>query len=347
MPFQIVHNDITKMNTDAIVNAANSHLQQGGGVCGAIFKAAGAAILQKDCDNIGSCQVGHAVITKGYQLPAKYIIHAVGPIYSDNQAEAELLAMAYGNSLMLAKEYHLTSISFPLISSGIYGYPKDKALQIAISAISEFLLHNEMEIYLVVFDRKAISLSEKLFKDINHYIKNYYEDSDEYETRSKLNRAQNDLIQIYDEKCDIFDNGNTNKIIKHSKEVPLVASICNSMSEAAPRSLDDIVNQMDETFSEMLLRLIDEKGKTDVQVYKKANIDRKLFSKIRSNKEYQPKKNTALAVAISLELSLDQTKDLLMKAGYTLSYSNRFDVIVRYFIENRNYDMFLISIIYL
>jgi len=346
MPFQIIHNDITKMHTDAIVNAANSHLQQGGGVCGAIFKAAGTALLQKECDNIGSCPVGHAVITQGYNLPAKYIIHTVGPVWnSGNQGEAELLAMAYCNTLMLAKEYHLKSISFPLISSGIYGYPKDEALQIAISTISEFLLHNEMEIYLVVFDRKAISLSEKLYKEINHYIETYYEDSDGYETRSRLNRtqSQSEFIQIFDEKCDIFEERDTKKGKKLSKEAPFDASVCYSVSESTPRSLDDAVNHIDEMFSEMLLRLIDEKGKTDVQVYKKANIDRKLFSKIRSNKDYQPKKSTAIALAISLELSLDEMKDLLMKAGYTLSLSNRFDVIIRYFIENRSYDMFLIN----
>ncbi len=170
MPFQIVHNDIVKMQTDAIVNAANSHLQKGGGVCGAIFHAAGVELLQKECDGIGLCPVGQAVITEGYNLAAKYIIHAVGPVWNGgSQGEDKLLLKAYQSSLELAREYHLNSIAFPLISSGIYGYPKEEALQIAISAISEFLLHNEMDIYLVVYDRKAISLSEKLFTEINHY----------------------------------------------------------------------------------------------------------------------------------------------------------------------------------
>jgi len=332
------------MNTDAIVNAANSHLQQGGGVCGAIYVAAGAELLRKECETIGSCSVGHSVITNGYQLPAKYIIHAVGPIWNGgDQGEGKLLAMAYRSSLELAKEYNLASISFPLISSGIYGYPKDEALQIAISAISEFLLHNEMVINLVVFDRKAISLSEKLFTEINHYIETYYEDSAEYENRCRGNRIHNEFIQLYDKKHDILNNKNSKKTKKSSKEACFEEDECCFMSEASPRSLDDVIKQIDETFSEMLLRLIDEKGESDVEVYKKANIDRKLFSKIRSNKDYHPKRNTAIALAISLELSLDETKDLLMKAGYTLSFSNRFDLIIRYFIENKSYDMFIIN----
>lgn len=343
MPFQIVHNDITKMQTDAIVNTANSHLQKGGGVCGAIFRAAGVDLLQKECDAIGFCPVGQAVITKGYNLTAKYIIHAVGPVWNGGtQGKDKLLLNAYQSSLELAKEYHLNSIAFPLISSGIYGYPKEEALQIAISAISEFLLHNEMDIYLVVYDRKAISLSEKLFVEINHYIDTYYEDSDEYETRNRLNQTQNEFILIYDETNALPNNRFSKKAKPSSKEPPLEEEIC-FMSESVPRSLDDVIKQIDETFSDMLFRLIDEKGRSDVEVYKKANIDRKLFSKIRSDKDYQPKKRTALALAISLELSLDETKDFLMKAGYTLSNSNRFDLIIRYFIENKSYDMFVIN----
>jgi len=312
MPFQIVHNDITKMNTDAIVNAANSALKMGGGVCGAIFLAAGQKELQSECSCIGSCQVGHAVITKGYALAAKYVIHAVGPVWKGGtNGEAKYLADTYYSSLELAKEKKLNSISFPLISSGIYGYPKEEALQIAITVISKFLLNNDMDVYLVVFDRKAVSLSEKLFSDITSYIDTYYEDTENAERYGRLQNAQSDFIQIYE--------------------------------ESSKRSLEDILNHMDETFSEMLLRLIDEKGRSDVEIYKRANMDRKLFSKIRSNKDYNPKKTTVLALAIALELSLDETKDLLSKAGYSLSSSHKFDVIVQYFIETENYDIFTIN----
>ena len=211
----------------------------------------------------------------------------------------------------LAKEKKLNSISFPLISSGIYGYPKEEALQIAITVISKFLLNNDMDVYLVVFDRKAVSLSEKLFSDITSYIDTYYEDTENAERYGRLQNAQSDFIQIYE--------------------------------ESSKRSLEDILNHMDETFSEMLLRLIDEKGRSDVEIYKRANMDRKLFSKIRSNKDYNPKKTTVLALAIALELSLDETKDLLSKAGYSLSSSHKFDVIVQYFIETENYDIFTIN----
>jgi O-acetyl-ADP-ribose deacetylase (regulator of RNase III) len=338
MPFQIVHNDITKMNTDAIVNAANTKLLQGGGVCGAIFQAAGAAELKKECDAIGSCAVGHAVITKGYRLPSRYIIHSVGPIWQGGQqGEAELLAMAYRHSLELAKQYQLESIAFPLISSGIYGYPKEAALQIAISVVSEFLMYHEMDIYLVVFDRKSITLSEKLFSEIDHYIDSYYEDSDQFRTRNRNSLSESIFVP------GDLPGESLSEVSEQLPEEEIQLSYHNCMSVSSPRSLEDVVNQMEETFSEMVLRLITEKGKSDVEVYKKANIDRKLFSKIRSNKEYHPKKCTAFAISISLELSLDETKDLLMKAGYTFSMCSKFDIIIRYFIENQNYNMFLIN----
>ena len=321
MPFQILHNDITNMETDAIVNAANSKLLEGGGVCGEIFSKAGRDELQKECTLLAPCAVGHAVITKGYNLKSKYIIHAVGPIYKDgNSNEETYLKSAYENSLKLAKDYNLKSIAFPLISAGIYGYPKKEALDIAILTIKEFLKDNEMDIYLVVFDRKVVQLSEELYENIKHYIDCFYEDE------NYAPRNINDL-----EIEEIFEANYYSKQIIHDEK---------SFSK---ESLESILDNMDETFSEMLLRLIDEKGKTDVQVYKKANMDRKLFSKIRSNKDYNPKKTTALSLAIALELSLDETKDLLSRAGYSLSPSNKFDLIIEYFIKNENYDIFIIN----
>jgi len=219
--------------------------------------------------------------------------------------EAKFLASAYRSSLELAKEEHLNSISFPLISSGIYDYPKEEALQIAITAISEFLMRNEMYVYMVVFDRKSISLSEKLFAEIGHYIDTYYDDRIDPERYDRKQNVQSEFLQVFMEE-----------------EMPCYESVARSLSSS--RSIEDVIKNLDETFSEMLMRLIDEKGNTDVEIYKKANMDRKLFSKIRSNKDYNPKKSTALALAVSLELSLDETKDLLSKAGYSLSASQKF-----------------------
>lgn len=333
MPLEIIRNDITKVHADAIVNAANEALSYGGGVCGAVFDAAGKEELQKECDSIGGCRTGEAVITKGYQLPAKFIIHTAGPVWrGGHSGEEELLSNCYKNSLKLAKERGLESVAFPLISSGIYGYPRDKALKTAVSAIGEFLLesefwnaaafhrefHNDMTVYLVVYDKESFSLSEKLFTTISRYI------DDNYVSKRRSNKQRNETFMVQNAQAFL--------------QAPSPAK-----SEKSKRSLDDLVNRLDESFSQMLLRLIDEKGKSDVEIYKKANADRKLFSKIRSDAGYKPSKITAIAFAVALELSLDETKDLLCRAGFALSHSSRFDVIIEYFIEDRNYNIFEIN----
>lgn len=318
MPLEIVRNDITKMNVDAIVNAANSSLEMGGGVCGAIFDAAGSKALQTECDRIGHCDVGSAVITKGYNLIAKYIIHAVGPIWRGGDFDEEkTLVSTYKNALKLALDNKCKSIAFPLISSGIYGYPKEQALQVAVSTISEFVLEHDILVYLVVYDKKSFILSEKLYNSINSYI-------------------DEKLIRIENRQADLYN-------IKESDYSFKEAAVESSQSFRSKRKLEDVVMQLDETFSQMLLRLIGEKGKTDVETYKKANIDRKLFSKIRGSISYNPSKYTAIAFAIALELNLDEMKDLLGKAGYSLSHSNRFDIIIEYFIEEENYNIFEIN----
>ena len=323
MPLEIIRNDITKVYADAIVNAANSALQQGGGVCGAIFAAAGSEELQQACNEIGSCQVGQAVMTKGFGLPAKYIIHTVGPIWhGGKQGEEKQLADCYRNSLALAKKNKLESIAFPLISSGIYRFPKDKALKIAIAEIGGFLLQNDMTVYLVVFDQAAFALSEKLFNSIEQFIDDNY-------IVEHLDREKR-FLRYYDREPSLLNES-------------VEATYAPTVSEQGIRSLDNIIGQIEESFSQMLLRLIDEKGKRDVEVYKKANIDRRLFSKIRSDIYYQSSKPTALALAIALELNLDETRDLLGKAGFALSRSYMADLIVEYFISNGNYNIFEIN----
>jgi len=317
MTLEIVRNDITQMNVDVIVNAANTALKVGGGVCGAIFEAAGTVELQKACDEIGFCAPGQSVITDSFQLQAKKIIHTVGPIWKDGQQkEEEQLRACYMNSLALATTHNYDSIAFPLISTGIYGYPKGKARQVAISAISSFLLDHEMQVYLVVFDKKSFKISAKLFVSIHEYIDEYYVDKKE----ERFQRIR----------------------LRDSLESPQLILEAESF-KTAPRNLEDVMKQLGESFSERLFRMIDEKGMSDVETYKKANIDRRLFSKIRNTPNYTPLKKTVIAFAIALELNLDETIDLLSKAGYTLSHSSKFDLIVEFFIELENYNIFEIN----
>ena len=303
MPLEIVRNDITKMNVDAIVNAANETLLGGGGVDGAIHRAAGRGLLL-ECMTLGGCKTGKAKITGGYDLPAKHVIHTVGPVYIDGSCgEKALLESCYGESLALAKENNCQTVAFPLISSGIFGYPKDQALKVAVDVISDFLLKNEMTVYIVIFDKASFQIGEKLFSDIEQYIDDNY----------------------------VEKNINCHEYSRRSEHVFPMA-LFKSKASISNDSLCEKLKQIDESFSQMLLRKIDEKGMTDSQCYKKANIDRKLFSKIRSDVHYKPSKPTAIAFAISLELSLAETEDMLRKAGYALSHSNKFDIIIEYFI---------------
>jgi len=327
MPFIIVRQDITKMKVDAIVNAANTALQMGGGVCGAIFKAAGAHELQAACNKLAPIQTGEAVITPGFRLDAKFVIHTAGPVYRDGKhGEEELLRSCYTNSLKRVLENGCASVAFPLISSGIYGYPKVEALHVATAVIQDFLDSQDMDVSLVVFDKAAVELSEKLIGEVASYIDEHYVE-EHRDTRR-------DLLDV---ERKVFDEA---EIIKYNAPMQKMEE---SILEAPTAGIDDLVGNLDEPFSATLLRLIDTKGKTDVEVYKRANLDRKLFSKIRSSKSYMPSKRTAVALAVALELSLDETDNLLERAGYALSHSQKFDVIVEYFIVSRKYDIFEIN----
>ena len=328
MPLEIVRNDITKMKVDAIVNAANESLLGGGGVDGAIHRAAGSGLLA-ECRTLDGCKTGKAKITGGYNLPAKYVIHTVGPIYDDGKhGEKALLESCYRESLALAKEHNCDTVAFPLISSGVYGYPKDQALKVAIDVISDFLLENEMTVYIVIFDKAAYKISEKLFSDIAEYIDDNY--VDEHTDYSRERIRMNALPPMAPRK-------------RRKKSDDDFLEMCDCKAMLAEDDLDAKLRHIDESFSQMLLRKIDEKGMTDAECYKKANIDRKLFSKIRSDVNYKPSKPTALAFAISLELSLAETEDMLRKAGFALSHSNKFDIIIEYFISRGNYNIFEIN----
>lgn len=344
MPLQIVRNNIADMQVDAVVNAANSRLQMGSGVCGAIFNAAGAQELQHACNAIGGCPTGEAVITPGFQLPAKWIIHAVGPVWHGGDCgEEALLRSAYTSALKLAQEKQLRSIAFPLISSGIYGYPKNQALQVALSAIQSFLLEvYDMDAYLVVFDSRAFQLSSKLSANIKSYIDEHYVRTAESAYASR--RLRDEEMGFFNAPCaapNMPDDAASAPKALHCEAAPHAAAPRSSLHSL----IDRLSRRREETFSEMLLRLVDEKGfAKDSIVYKRANLDRSVFSKLRSNRNYTPSKSTALALAIALELNMDQTRDLLARAGYALSPSSLSDVIVSYFIENGQYDIFEINI---
>lgn len=323
MPLEIVRNDITRMDVDAIVNAANKRLDNGGGVTGAIHRAAGPGLLA-ECMTLGGCRTGDAKITKGYRLPCKYVIHTVGPVWHGGlHGERELLISCYQRSLVLAKRYGCQSVAFPLISAGIFGYPKDQALRIASDAIRDFLMENDenaqMLVYIVLFDKASLQISLKLYAGIAEYIDDHYVDAHSDFRSRRIEEAE--CMRSFNEAA---------------------PSTCVRASRAA-MSLEDALGMIDESFSEMVLRKIDEKGMKDPECYKKANLDRKLFSKLRKDANYRPKKQTALAIAIALELSLAETQELLMKAGFALSHSDKADIIVEYFIVNGQYDIFEIN----
>lgn len=331
MPIQIIRNDITKVKCDAIVNAANSSLLGGGGVDGAIHKAAGKGLLL-ECMKLGGCKVGQAKLTKAYKLPSKFVIHTVGPKWKGGQkGEKELLESCYRESLRIAIDNNCESVAFPLISSGVYGYPKDQALRVAVDVISSFLVEHDMLVYIVVFDKSAFQISEKLFTDIASFIDDKYVD-----THFEFNRTRRDA---WGESTLLGET----RILPDEDFVGMSAPCAQAVTAPKAISLEDAINQIDESFSQMLLRKIDEKGLTDAECYKKANVDRKLFSKIRSDVHYRPSKPTTIAFAVALELSLEETKDMLMKAGFALSRSNKFDIIIEYFISNNNYNVFEIN----
>ncbi len=344
MPLQIIRNDITKLHCDAIVNAANPTLLGGGGVDGATHKAAGKGLLL-ECMKLGGCKTGQAKITGGYKLSCKYVIHTVGPKWHGGRnGEEEQLKSCYRESLQLALSYDCKSVAFPLISSGIYGYPKDQALKVAVDCITSFLMEHDLLVYIVVFDKSSFQISEKLFSDIAAFIDDKYVDT-HFIFRRTQRDEQGESTVFGTTEILSSDNPKINmrspKPLK--KGVPTTAAFPPVQAQMPALSLEEMLKQEDESFSQALLRKIDEKGMTDSACYKKANVDRKLFSKIRSDIHYHPSKTTAIAFAIALELPLDETNDLLRKAGFALSHSNKFDLIIEYFITNENYNVFEIN----
>lgn len=388
MPFQIVRNDITKMQVDAIVNTANPSPGYGSGVDTAVYEAAGEKELLAKRQEIGAVAPGTSFITDGYRLPAKHIIHTVGTAWhGGGEGEEAVIRDCYRSIFRLAVENDIESLAIPLLASGSYGFPKGIALRIALSEIESFMSENDMELYLVVFDDKSFSLSSELYGDIDSYIsENYVEEKsmEEYEGFHRapvapslkapkpagrfmrrlsgasvpdfLNRSakmaeagylkdtepEEDISDVRASEDAIFDD---EACVEDAGGAPVYAASVPLMGAKADRSLDDVINNLDKTFMELVFSFADEKGMTDVEVQKKANLDRKAFSKLKCGTTKNPSKSTALALAIALELSLDDTKDLLSRAGLALSPCSKQDVIVQYFIEREAYDIFEINII--
>ncbi|MBE6027173.1 MAG: hypothetical protein E7227_01045 [Clostridiales bacterium] len=381
MALQIIRNNIINVEADAIVNTANPKVAVGRGVDLAIYEAAGREKLLAARAEIGEMTPGQAAYTPAFDLRAKYIIHTVGPAWRGGSfGERETVAACYRNSLRLAKHLDCESIAFPLIATGTYGFPKDEALRIAIAEISGFLLENEMEVMLVVYDKESFQVSGKLFSDIRMMI----DDSEVEEfVASEAGRRRN-LFHRLEKKAapasgalprrrDYADFGVGSVMIEPAEECEVEERASKIRSDkisplyemddlmsdvdmdakaetyrtfpTAQDSLDERLMHLDKTFQEYLFMLIDRKGLSDPDVYKKANIDRKHFSKIRSNVDYQPSKKTALALALALELNLDETNDLLLRAGLALSPSIMFDKIIRHCIQTKNYNIYDINCI--
>lgn len=325
MPFEIVRNDITNMHVDAIVNTANPRPVIGSGTDSMIHQKAGPRLLEAR-QAIGNISTGCAAVTPAFDLHAKYVIHTVGPAWSGGKfGEEQLLRNCYDSSLRLAAEYHCSSIAFPLISSGNYGFPKDTALRIAIAAFSTFLMEQDMQIYLVVFDSMAYRLSEKLFKGVAAYISQHYVDACEKATYGAPNASRRRQSR--------FEG-----TVRLDEALPCAPCAAPSIS------LMDFIKKKDAGFTEILLELIRERGLKNSAVYKKANISKQHFSKIINDPNARPSKHTAIALALALELDLEQTRDLIGRAGYALTNSSTFDLIIRYFIEHGQYNVVEINI---
>lgn len=376
MPFSIVRNDIARVHADVLVNAANTRLAEGGGVCGALFAAAGREQMRAACDAIGGCPTGSAVATPAFNLPARWCVHAVGPIWrGGGHGEEAALRSCYQSMFARVAELGARSVAYPLISAGIYGYPAEAALAVARDETRAFLAkHDDIEVTLVVFDRSTVRLGSALEQEIREYIDDEYVAQSPHVRRrgAELEREArwaadvevpaaaepgSGAVDAESPSWDVFSSalmsaedgaeepapdGVASHAYTAASLVP-PAGAPTGTAGAAPVELVDLLEHLDAGFSETLLALIDQRGLADAEVYHRANLSRQLFSKIRSNPAYRPTKPTAVALAMALELDVPATQDLLSRAGLTLSRTSKFDVIVRFFLERGIYDIYQLN----
>ena len=344
MPFVLIRQNITAIECDAVVNPTNEELAPGGGIDSLIHRKAGKALTDA-CRQIGSVKQGQAAVTPAFGLAAKYVIHTAGPVWhGGNHGEEAILRSCYRESLSLAEKNGCETVAIPLISSGSYGYPKDKVLSVALDEVGKFLLTSDMTVFIVLFDKESYEISGKLFGEIKEYISDNYaeevffeaeEASDaEYEPpkRKKLFGARRFAAKPQKNGYVLSDS------------MAMGSAPCHVHAEArGDDSLENMIHNMDESFSLKLLRLIDAKGLNEVECYKKANVSKQTWFKIMNDAAYHPSKNTVISFSIALELTLDETKTLLATVGYTLSKSSKFDIIIEYFISHGRYDIFEID----
>lgn len=367
MPFSIVRNDIARVHADVLVNAANTHLAEGGGVCGALFAAAGREQMRAACDAIGGCPTGSAVAAPAFNLPARWCVHAVGPIWrGGGHGEEAALRSCYQSMFARVAELGARSVAYPLISAGIYGYPAEAALAVARDETRAFLAeHDDIEVTLVVFDRSTVRLGSALEQVIREYIDDEYVAQSPHVRRrgAELEREarwaagaaapaaakpEAEDAESTARKVDFFASSFAGDDAEESVPDGVVFRACSAAAPApaagaAPTELEDLLEHLDAGFSETLLALIDQRGLADAEVYHRANLSRQLFSKIRSNPAYRPTKPTAVALAMALELDVPATQDLLSRTGLTLSRTSKFDVIVRFFLERGIYDIYQLN----
>ncbi|MCR4787520.1 MAG: macro domain-containing protein [Lachnospiraceae bacterium] len=360
--------------------AVDTFEEVGPGCDKAIYKAAGADKLIAARKEIGEMAEGEAAITPGFDLPASYIIHAVSPAFIDGESgEEEKLRNCYRNSLRIAAENGIRSIAFPLIATGSFGYPQEEGMRIAVDEINVFLLYHDMLIYLVVFGTKATELGERIYPDLEAYIDHNYVDNKREEEYGDMcfdsvpigspedgpySRRRESLTRR------LFNRRKAKEAASHIPEpeepkepkadtgaqyfgASFAAAKCEAMApdedydldiENLGSRLDERMKHMSDSFSEYLMFLIESKGMTNAEVHKRAIVDKKVFSKIKNNPDHHPNKLTAMCLCVGAKLNMDETKDLLARAGYALSPANKTDVIFSYFIEHEIYDMIELDI---
>lgn len=339
MPFKIVRNDITKMETDAIVNTANPQITVGAGCDYAVYEAAGREkLLSYRKERIGEKKEGEAFLTPGFALPAPYIIHAVSPVYQKDAKNEEKLRQCYRNSLAIAAENHLRSVSFPLISTGSFGWPRSEGMGIAVEEIRDFLEHSDMMVYLVVFDEESTGLGKNIGIGLKEYVDRHYVE-EKVKTEYECEESAQVLPVRERALCRAMSVGQNRKSAEKKGVFLNDASAAVADEDQISAKLQERLRHRADSFSEYLLYLIAEKGLENAQVYNDALVSRKVFSKLKNNPDYHPDKRTALCLCVGARLNLDEARDLLARAGYAISPCDKTDIIFSYFLENGYYDM--------